>query len=124
MERSNQIAEYNCVAVKYELGKKDHSIMSRNGAMLFGSSVLMNFMLLLAIIMAISLLMQKNVAKSSTGLVMGTSATVYKGVLAADDENFIAINCLDKIVRESELKFKTDVSAIGCKNNENLVKLL
>uniref|UniRef100_A0A7N2QX35 Uncharacterized protein n=1 Tax=Quercus lobata TaxID=97700 RepID=A0A7N2QX35_QUELO len=44
---------------KYKFGKKDHSIMSRNGAMLFGSSVLMNFTLLLAIIMAISLLMQK-----------------------------------------------------------------
>ena len=59
MERSNQIEEYNCVAVKYEFGKKDHSKMSCNGAMLFGSSVLMNFTLLLAIIMAISLLMQK-----------------------------------------------------------------
>ncbi|KAK7819694.1 g-type lectin s-receptor-like serine/threonine-protein kinase lecrk1 [Quercus suber] len=58
MERSNQIEEYNCVAVNYEFGKKDHSIMSRNGAMQFGSSVLMNFMLLLLIIMAISLLMQ------------------------------------------------------------------
>ena len=55
---------------------------------------------------------------------MGASATVYKGVLAVDDENFVAINCLDKIVRESEQEFKTDVSAIGCKNKENLVKLL
>ncbi|KAK7819691.1 g-type lectin s-receptor-like serine/threonine-protein kinase rlk1 [Quercus suber] len=58
MERSNQIEEYNCVAVKYKFGKKDHTTMSRNGAVQFGSSVLMNFMLLLAIIMAISLLMQ------------------------------------------------------------------
>ena len=54
---------------------------------------------------------------------MGASAIVYKGVLAVD-ENFIAVNCLDKIVRESEQEFKTDVSAIGCTNNENLVKLL
>ena len=92
--------------------------------MLFGRSVLMNFMLLLAIIMAISPLMQKKLQNLQTGSVMGASAIVYKGVLAVDDENFIAVNCLDKIVRESEQEFKTDVSAIGCKNNENLVKLL
>lgn len=50
------------------LVKKDHSIMSRNGALLFGSSVLMNFMPLLAIVMVISRLMQKKVKKASNRL--------------------------------------------------------
>ena len=139
------------------LVKKDPSIMSRNGALLFGSSVLMNFMPLLAIVMVISRLMQKKSKKLQTGSVMpqtcpstpgmnlwnftykeleeatygfkeilgsGASATVYKCVLTVDDENFIAIKRLEKIVREREQEFKTEVNAIGRTNHKNLVNLL
>ena len=139
------------------LVKKDPSIMSRNGALLFGSSVLMNFMPLLAIVMVISRLVQKKSKKLQTGSVMlqtcpstpgmnlwnftykeleeatygfkeilgsGASATVYKCVLTVNDENFIAVKRLDKIVREGEQEFKTEVNAIGRSNPKNLVNLL
>uniref|UniRef100_A0A7N2KL65 Uncharacterized protein n=1 Tax=Quercus lobata TaxID=97700 RepID=A0A7N2KL65_QUELO len=54
----------------------------------------------------------------------GAYATVYKCVLTVDDENFIAVKRLDKIVREGEQEFKTEVNAIGHTNHKILVNLL
>ncbi|CAL8159911.1 unnamed protein product [Prunus armeniaca] len=54
----------------------------------------------------------------------GASATVFKGVLASDTGRCVAVKRLDAKVRENDLEFKAEVSAIGRTNHRNLVKLL
>ncbi|KAH0998020.1 hypothetical protein GBA52_021884 [Prunus armeniaca] len=55
----------------------------------------------------------------------GSSATVFKGVLASDTGRCtVAVKRLDAKVREDDLEFKAEVSAIGRTNHRNLVQLL
>ncbi|KAB2604136.1 G-type lectin S-receptor-like serine/threonine-protein kinase RLK1 [Pyrus ussuriensis x Pyrus communis] len=54
----------------------------------------------------------------------GASAIVFKGVLASDNGKSVAVKSLDTRVRENELEFKAEVSAIGRTNHRNLVQLL
>ncbi|CAN6693399.1 unnamed protein product [Malus baccata var. baccata] len=54
----------------------------------------------------------------------GAFATVFKGVLAFEDGKHVAVKRLDTMVRENDLEFKAEVSAIGRTNHKNLVQLL
>ncbi|ONH99251.1 hypothetical protein PRUPE_6G021000 [Prunus persica] len=54
----------------------------------------------------------------------GAFATVFKGVLASDNGRSVAVKRLDSMVRENDLEFKAEVSAIGRTNHRNLVQLL
>ncbi|KAM1341146.1 hypothetical protein TB2_005531 [Malus domestica] len=54
----------------------------------------------------------------------GAFATVFKGVLASEDGKHVAVKRLDTMVRENDLEFKAEVSAIGRTNHKNLVQLL
>ncbi|KAM2613710.1 hypothetical protein TB2_028418 [Malus domestica] len=54
----------------------------------------------------------------------GTSAKVFKGVLAPDNGKSVAVKSLVAKVRENDLEFKAEVSAIGRTNHRNLVQLL
>ncbi|XP_024156309.1 G-type lectin S-receptor-like serine/threonine-protein kinase LECRK3 [Rosa chinensis] len=54
----------------------------------------------------------------------GAFATVFKGVLASDNGKFIAVKRLNTVVKENDLEFKAEVSAIGGTNHRNLVQLL
>ncbi|KAI5321248.1 hypothetical protein L3X38_030319 [Prunus dulcis] len=54
----------------------------------------------------------------------GASATVFKGVLASDTGRCVAVKRLDAKVRENDLEFRAEVSAIGRTNHRNLVQLL
>ncbi|KAM1756355.1 hypothetical protein ACFX11_005735 [Malus domestica] len=54
----------------------------------------------------------------------GASAIVFKGVLASDNGKSVAVKSLDSRVRENDLEFKAEVSAIGRTNHRNLVQLI
>jgi hypothetical protein len=54
----------------------------------------------------------------------GAFATVYKGVLQSEDRYLVAVKRLNNRVREGDLEFKAEVSAIGRTNHRNLVQLL
>ncbi|KAM5582511.1 G-type lectin S-receptor-like serine/threonine-protein kinase LECRK3 [Rosa sericea] len=54
----------------------------------------------------------------------GAFATVFKGVLASDTGKYIAVKRLNAVVKENDLEFKAEVSAIGGTNHRNLVQLL
>ncbi|XP_048425933.1 G-type lectin S-receptor-like serine/threonine-protein kinase LECRK2 [Pyrus x bretschneideri] len=54
----------------------------------------------------------------------GASAIVFTGVLASDNGKSVAVKSLDTSVRENDLEFKAEVSAIGRTNHRNLVQLL
>ncbi|PRQ35222.1 putative protein kinase RLK-Pelle-SD-2b family [Rosa chinensis] len=54
----------------------------------------------------------------------GAFATVFKGVLAFDDVQCVAVKRMNTMVGEIECEFKAEVSAIGRTNHRNLVKLL
>ncbi|XP_058100931.1 G-type lectin S-receptor-like serine/threonine-protein kinase LECRK4 [Magnolia sinica] len=54
----------------------------------------------------------------------GSCGTVYKGLLESDRANFVAVKRLDKVVKEAEKEFKTEVSAISRIHHKNLVELI
>ena len=54
----------------------------------------------------------------------GAFAKVYKGVLGFEDRKLIAVKRLNNMVREGDLEFNAEVSAIGRTNHRNLVQLL
>nr|POE79310.1 g-type lectin s-receptor-like serine/threonine-protein kinase rlk1 [Quercus suber] len=54
----------------------------------------------------------------------GSFGTVYKGVLASSHNKYVVVRKLDKMVREDEREFKTDVTVIGQTHHKNLVWLL
>ncbi|KAK0603924.1 hypothetical protein LWI29_010159 [Acer saccharum] len=54
----------------------------------------------------------------------GAFGTVYKGVLAFDNNEFVAVKKLDKAASEGEQEFRSEVNSIGRTNHKNLVKLL
>ncbi|KAI3886707.1 hypothetical protein MKX03_011129 [Papaver bracteatum] len=55
----------------------------------------------------------------------GAFGIVYKGLIEEmDSTTFIAVKRLDKVLREGEKEFKTEVSVIGQTHHKNLVRLL
>ncbi|XP_062083922.1 G-type lectin S-receptor-like serine/threonine-protein kinase LECRK3 [Humulus lupulus] len=55
----------------------------------------------------------------------GAFASVFKGVLAFDDNQcLVAVKRLEHTVKESEQEFKAEVTAIGRTNHKNLVQLI
>ncbi|KAL5765049.1 hypothetical protein ACOSQ2_017643 [Xanthoceras sorbifolium] len=54
----------------------------------------------------------------------GAFGTVYKGVLAFDNNELVAIKRLDKATSDGEQEFRSEVNSIGLTNHKNLVRLL
>ncbi|XP_038717145.1 G-type lectin S-receptor-like serine/threonine-protein kinase LECRK3 [Tripterygium wilfordii] len=54
----------------------------------------------------------------------GTFGIVYKGVLKNGSENLIAVKKLDKLDKERESEFQTEMRAISKTHHKNLVRLL
>lgn len=54
----------------------------------------------------------------------GSSSTVYKGRMASDSINFVAVKRLDRVVKEAEKEFKNEVTTISRLYHKNLVRLL
>ncbi|XP_015875941.4 G-type lectin S-receptor-like serine/threonine-protein kinase LECRK3 [Ziziphus jujuba] len=54
----------------------------------------------------------------------GAFGTVFKGVLTSDHGKLVAVKRFNSMVAESDVEFKTEVSAIDRTNHRNLVKLL
>ncbi|KAM4082230.1 hypothetical protein ACJW30_11G155700 [Castanea mollissima] len=70
----------------------------------------------------------KDLEKATSGfkeeLGRGSFGTVYKGVLVSSHSKYIAVKKLDKMIKEGEREFKTEVTVIGQTHHKNLVRLL
>ncbi|PRQ54431.1 putative protein kinase RLK-Pelle-SD-2b family [Rosa chinensis] len=131
--------------------KKDQKTVILVGALLLGSSVFINFLLVAAIaflvfytyrkthrvITSTSSIMEANLLaftykeleEATDGfreeLGRGAFGTVYKGVISSPSStNYVAIKKLDKVEQQGEKEFKTEVSAIAKTHHKNLVRLL
>ncbi|KAL6275273.1 hypothetical protein ACE6H2_018874 [Prunus campanulata] len=130
--------------------KKDNSTLILVGSVLLSSSGFLNILLPLITYLVVSRVYSRKAKVSQPHPVMsgmnlkdftyeelkkatnefkeelgrGASATVFKGVLASDTGRCVAIKRLDAKVRENDLEFKAEVSAIGRTNHRNLVQLL
>ncbi|KAK4411020.1 G-type lectin S-receptor-like serine/threonine-protein kinase LECRK3 [Sesamum angolense] len=127
---------------------KDRSTVVLVVSVLLGSSVFFNFLLLIAISVAIFLIYHKkmlNLQPASTlygirrytykeledategfkqQLGRGSFGTVYKGVIHSNPMRHIAIKKLDMAEKGGENEFTTEVNAIGQTHHKNLVNLL
>ncbi|CAI9769422.1 unnamed protein product [Fraxinus pennsylvanica] len=128
--------------------RKDQSTLVLVGSVLLGSSVLINFLLLLTISVAVFFIYHKNMLnlwsdsstfglrkytykelEEATGgfkqqLGRGAFGTVYKGVTPSTPKRYIAVKMLKKVEPEGEKEFTTEVNAIGRTHHKNLVTLL
>ncbi|XP_062171870.1 G-type lectin S-receptor-like serine/threonine-protein kinase LECRK3 isoform X2 [Alnus glutinosa] len=134
--------------------RKDNSTLNPSSAgrstLLLSSSVFLNLLLLLAAFLVIFRLnywkqevlqvhqvmpginlqsfTYEELRKATNGfkeeLGRGAFATVYKGSLESDDIIHVAVKRLNNMVRQSDLEFKAELSAIGRTNHRNLVQLL
>ncbi|KAL8495924.1 hypothetical protein ACS0TY_019878 [Phlomoides rotata] len=114
-----------------------------------GSSAFLNFLLLIAIALAVFFVCHKKLLNSPNSLSTvhgikvysykqleeatggfkqqvgrGSFGSVYKGVLPSIPRIDVAIKRLDKVKKEGEKEFTTEVSAIGRTHHKNLVTLL
>nr|KYP40903.1 Putative receptor protein kinase ZmPK1 [Cajanus cajan] len=128
-------------------GERENSSLVLVISILLGSSVFLNFLLLVALFAAFfifyhkKLLNNQNLSASTTRyftykeleeattgfkqmLGRGAFGTVYKGVLTSYTSRYVAVKRLDKVVQEGEKEFKTEVSVIGQTHHRNLVSLL
>ncbi|KAK9198342.1 hypothetical protein WN944_013526 [Citrus x changshan-huyou] len=129
-------------------GKKGIPIL--RGALLLGSSVFFNGLLLLAISLLVFVWRKRKdgnkVQRSSISetnlrffslvelneatngfeeeLGRGSFGIVYKGVFKSASGNAVAVKKLDELAQEREREFKTEVSAIGRTHHKNHVQLL
>ncbi|RWR77826.1 G-type lectin S-receptor-like serine/threonine-protein kinase LECRK3 [Cinnamomum micranthum f. kanehirae] len=120
------------------------------GSLLLGSSLFLNFLFLSAISVAVFFLYNRRALKhnpesSSFGMNLrsftykeleqvidgfknalgsGAFGIVYKGVLASDARNFVAVKKLNKVEKEGVEEFKTEVMAISQTHHRNLVHLI
>ncbi|KAM1392892.1 hypothetical protein ACFX2I_028805 [Malus domestica] len=130
--------------------KKDRSTLILIGSVLLSSSGFLNLMLLLTTYLVVSRIsyrkakliqpyrvisdmnlrhftyeeLKKATNEFEEELGRGTSAIVFKGVLAPDNGKSVAVKSLVAKVGENDLEFKAEVSAIGRTNHRNLVQLL
>ncbi|KAK4607325.1 hypothetical protein RGQ29_001235 [Quercus rubra] len=132
------------------LKKKDNSTVILIVSVLLGSSVFLNLLFMLAAFLPVfrfkywkpkalqpypimpgmnlrsytyeELTEATNGFKEELG--KGAFAKVYKGVLGFEDRKLIAVKRLNNMVREGDLEFNAEVSAIGRTNHRNLVQLL
>jgi hypothetical protein len=78
--------------------------------------------------MNLRLFTYKDLEEATTGfkeeLGRGSFGIVYKGVLVSSYTKYVAVKKLDKMVREGEREFKTEVTVIGQTHHKNLVRLL
>ncbi|KAL8500720.1 hypothetical protein ACS0TY_020343 [Phlomoides rotata] len=114
-------------------------------AAFLGSSVFLNLLLSIAVAVAVFFFCHRKKQSASTvhgvkvysykqleeatggfkqQLGRGSFGTVYKGVLPSIPRRCVAIKRLDKVEREGEKEFTTEVSAIGRTHHKNLVTLL
>jgi tRNA A-37 threonylcarbamoyl transferase component Bud32 len=121
-------------------------------AILLGTSVLLNFFSVASISLVVFCLWQgklpnfyrtlntrdpetnlrcftyKDLEEATNGfkeeLGRGSFGTVYKGVLVSGYSKHVAVKKLDKLVREGEREFKTEMTVIGQTHHKNLVPLL
>ncbi|KAJ9697869.1 hypothetical protein PVL29_007140 [Vitis rotundifolia] len=129
-------------------GNKDQSTLIITESVLLGGSVFLNCLLLLSAFLYIfrkrkSKTLQPHQAMVGANLKnfsykalevatdgfkdelgRGAFSTVYKGTLAHDNGQLVAVKKLDRMVRGVEVEFETEVSAIGRTNHKNLVQLL
>ncbi|KAK9999928.1 hypothetical protein SO802_019531 [Lithocarpus litseifolius] len=54
----------------------------------------------------------------------GAFAKVYKGVLENEDRKLVAVKRMNDLVKEGDMEFKVEMSAIGSTNHRNFVQLL
>ncbi|KAF3956402.1 hypothetical protein CMV_018467 [Castanea mollissima] len=54
----------------------------------------------------------------------GAFAKVYKGILEYEDRKLVAVKRMNDFVKDCDMEFKAEVSAIGSTNHRNLVQLL
>ncbi|CAN6558968.1 unnamed protein product [Malus baccata var. baccata] len=130
--------------------KKDRSTLILIGSVLLSSSGFLNLILLLTTYLVVSRIsyrktkliqpyrvisdmnlrhftyeeLKKATNEFEEELGRGTSAIVFKGVLAPDNGKSVAVKSLVAKVGENDLEFKAEVSAIGRTNHRNLVQLL
>ncbi|KAK6925694.1 Bulb-type lectin domain [Dillenia turbinata] len=128
----------------------DHSTLILTGSVLLGGSVFLNIVLLLATVrayfyfskrrskvlqpytvtlgMSLQNFTYMELEHSTNGfkeeLGQGAFGTVYKGELPNKKGDFVAVKKLEKLVKEGEREFETEVLAIGRTNHKNLVQLL
>nr|POE80573.1 g-type lectin s-receptor-like serine/threonine-protein kinase lecrk1 [Quercus suber] len=131
-------------------GKQDHAISIL--AVLLGTSVFFNLCSVAAISLVFFCLWQgklphfyrtlhtkdldmnlrsftyKDLEEATSGfkeeLGRGSFGTVYKGVTASSYSKYVAVKKLDKMIKEGEREFKTEVTVIGQTHHKNLVWLL
>lgn len=122
------------------------------GSILLGSSMFVNFILIIAICLGFAFIYRKKkvdkirqgekVAETnlrcftyselldatndfSEELGRGAFGIVYKGIIQAGfNENCVAVKKLDKVSQDGEKEFKTEVIVIGQTYHKNLVKLI
>ncbi|WCJ19005.1 G-type lectin S-receptor-like serine/threonine-protein kinase LECRK3 [Euphorbia peplus] len=130
--------------------KKDRTTLILVGGLFLGSSIFLNFLLVVAITLLVFYSHRKmqEFSKSSNNLETnqrtftykelkeatdgfkeelgrGAFGTVYKGLLVSSSStNYIAVKKLDRMVHEGEKEFQTEVSAIAKTHHKNLVRLL
>ena len=130
--------------------KKHQSTLILTGSVLLGSSVFLNFLFFLATVLFIFRFNNRKTKMlhtypSTLGMNLrsftyneldeatdgfkeelgrGAFATVYKGVLAYEKRKLVAVKKFEKMMRENDQEFQTEVKAIGQTNHKNLVQLL
>ena len=133
-----------------DLKKKDQSTVILIVSVLLSSSVFLNLLFLLAVFllvfrfkywkskaikpypvmpgMNLRSYTYEELTEATNGfreeLGRGAFAKVYKGVLEFEDRKLVAVKRMNDMVKEGDLEFKAEVSAIGRTNHRNLVQLL
>ncbi|KAK4608243.1 hypothetical protein RGQ29_001873 [Quercus rubra] len=133
-----------------DLKKKDQSTVILIVSVLLSSSVFLNLLFLLAVFLLVfrfkywkskaikpyPVMPGMNLRSYTYGelteatngfreeLGRGAFAKVYKGVLEYEERKLVAVKRMNDMVKEGDLEFKAEVSAIGRTNHRNLVQLL
>ncbi|XP_073153598.1 G-type lectin S-receptor-like serine/threonine-protein kinase LECRK3 [Henckelia pumila] len=126
--------------------KSNRSTLIITGSVLFGSSVFVNVLLLIALFLFgfhlkrreskilhphlanIRSFTFKELQEATNGfreeLGSGACSTVYKGTLKNKNEGLIAVKKLNQIAKDSAQELKAEVNSISRTNHKNLVQLL
>ncbi|KAL5983362.1 hypothetical protein ACLOJK_017446 [Asimina triloba] len=131
-------------------GKKDQSTLVVVLSSLLGSSGFLNFFLLSLVILIIffssrkksdqvpphpSMIgvnlrrftyqeLEKATDQFKEELGRGSCGVVYKGMIASENVNFVAVKRLEKVTNDAAKEFEAEVSAIGRIHHKNLVRLI